>query len=54
MEKRLFTCEEVAEYFNVKISTIWTWIRSGKLPCVKIGRQYRIEKEVLENFAVAK
>lgn len=50
MEKRFFTCEEVAEMYNVKISTVWAWIRNGKLSCVTIGRRYRVRQQDLDTF----
>lgn len=49
MEK-FYTCEEVSEIYRVKISTVWAWVRSGKLKAVCIGKQYRIRREDLEEF----
>jgi len=50
MEK-LLTCEQVAERYGVKVSTVWDWIRSERLPAVKInGRNYRIRAEDLAAF----
>lgn len=47
---RLFTCNEVAERYRVKVITVWDWIRSGKLPAVKLGRDYRISEDDLQKF----
>ncbi len=41
--------EEVAKLLNVHINTVARWIKSGKLPSTKIGRDYRIPKEAIEN-----
>lgn len=51
MEK-LLTCEQVAERYSVKVITVWEWIRSKKLPAIKVagGRVYRIRAEDLEAF----
>jgi len=50
MEK-LLTCEQVAERYSVKVITVWEWIRTNKLPAVKInGRNYRIRAEDLVAF----
>lgn len=50
MEK-LLTCEQVAERYSVKIITVYDWIKSKKLPAVKVGgRVYRIRAEDLEAF----
>jgi len=34
----------------VKETTAWRWCREGKLPCLKIGKHWRIRREVLEDF----
>ncbi|MBQ8511342.1 MAG: helix-turn-helix domain-containing protein [Clostridia bacterium] len=49
MEK-LFSCEEIAERYAVKITTVWAWIRGGELPAIKVGKQYRIRADDLEAF----
>ncbi len=47
---RVYTCEEVAEMYRVKISTVWGWIRDGKLKAIKVGKSYRIKQEHLDEF----
>ena len=50
MEK-LLTCEQVAERYSVKVITVWEWIRSKKLPAIKVGGKfYRIRAEDLAIF----
>lgn len=49
MEKFL-TCEEVAEVCRVKVTTVWAWIREGKLKAFRLGRDYRVKKEDLDAF----
>jgi chromosome partitioning protein len=41
--------EEVAKLLNVHANTVTRWIKSGKLPSTKIGREYRIPGEAIEN-----
>ncbi len=53
MEK-FYTCEEVAEMYRVKVSTVWAWVRAGKLKAVCVGKQYRITKEALAEFEKSK
>src|SRR3954467_11174146 len=43
------TTEEVAKLLNVHINTVARWIKSGKLPSTKIGREYRIPRDAIEN-----
>ena len=53
MEK-FYTCEEVAEMYRVKVSTVWAWVRACKLKAVCVGKQYRIPKEALTEFEKSK
>src|SRR5919199_4970814 len=43
------TTEAVAKLLNVHSNTVARWIKSGKLPSTKIGREYRIPKDAIEN-----
>lgn len=46
----MYTLQEVADMLNVSNRTVRNWIKSGKLPAMKIVRQYRITKEDLAAF----
>ena len=46
----LLTVEETAAYLRVTKGTIWRWCRSGKLPATKIGHQWRIRRDELEDM----
>jgi len=50
MENVFFTCEEVAARYNVKVSTVWAWIRKKKLAAICFGRHYRITQKDIEKF----
>lgn len=54
MEKFL-TCEQVAERYHLKISTVWEWIKTGKLPAIRFGSgrgggRYRVRLADLVEF----
>ena len=49
-DKDLLTTEDVATYLGVGPVTVWRWCRDGNLPCLKIGRGWRIRRETLERF----
>lgn len=49
MEK-FYSCEDIAERYSVKLTTVWAWIRSHKLPAVKVGKQYRVTADALAAF----
>jgi chromosome partitioning protein len=48
-ENPYLTTEEVATLLNVHSNTVARWIKSGKLPSTKIGREYRIPRDAIEN-----
>jgi excisionase family DNA binding protein len=50
LEKDLLSAEDVAGLLGVKESTVWRWCREGNLPCLKIGKHWRVRKEALEAF----
>ena len=48
--KELLSAEDVAELVGIKETTVWRWCREGRLPCLKVGKHWRIRRETLENF----
>lgn len=51
MGETLYTPQEVADKFGVKVITVWDWLRKGKLRAFRIGgRLYRISENHLEAF----
>ena len=49
-ETQLLAAADVAEMIGVKETTVYRWCSEGKLPCLKIGKHWRIRREVLEDF----
>ena len=49
MEK-LLTTQEVADHLGLTQRTIYTYIQSGSLRAIKIGREWRIKESELEAF----
>ena len=47
MAKTYLTVEETAERLAVAPKTIRKWCREEKLPCVKLGRLWRIREDEL-------
>lgn len=47
---KMYTCADVAKRYGVKVITVWDWIRKGKMPAIKIGRDYRVSEEDLKAF----
>ncbi len=42
--------EAVAEYLGVGRVTVYRWCREGRLPCLKVGKSWRVRRGVLEDF----
>jgi excisionase family DNA binding protein len=45
-----YLVDELADKLRVNRMTIYRWIKSGKLNALKIGKEYRIEKKVFNEF----
>ena len=42
------TTEEVLEYLQVNLRTVYRLIKAGKIPAVRVGRQWRFRKRDLD------
>jgi excisionase family DNA binding protein len=49
-EKELLGATDVAELIGIKETTVYRWCKEGKLPCLKVGKHWRIRREALEDF----
>ena len=50
MQRDLLSVEEVAEYLGVNPVTVYRWCREGQLPCVRIGKFWRVRRQALDVF----
>jgi excisionase family DNA binding protein len=50
MEKAMYSTEEVADILGLHVRTVRGYVRDGRLPAVRIGKQYRIAQEDLDAF----
>jgi excisionase family DNA binding protein len=48
MDETFLTTEEVLEYLQVNLRTVYRLIKAGKLPAVRVGRQWRFRKADLD------
>jgi excisionase family DNA binding protein len=46
----LLSEKDVAELVGIRESTVWRWCREGRLPCLKVGKHWRVRRETLEDF----
>src|SRR5215212_7044371 len=49
-ESELLAAADVAGMIGVKETTVYRWCKEGKLPCLKIGKHWRVRREALEDF----
>jgi len=47
---KLYTTEQAGKYLIVPTGTVLRWIKEGKLPAFKLGNNWRISEEALEEF----
>jgi len=52
MEQKVMTVQEVADYLRISRTTAWRWCNEGRLPAFRIGREWRIKREALEETIV--
>ncbi|MEC3958769.1 helix-turn-helix domain-containing protein [Nocardia sp. CDC153] len=50
MTDRLYSVDEVADRLGLHVRTVRGYVRDGKLPATRIGKQYRINQTDLEAF----
>jgi excisionase family DNA binding protein len=49
-EKEILGAADVAGLIGVRETTIYKWCKQGKLPCLKVGKHWRVRREALEDF----
>jgi len=49
--QRLYSLEQVAERLGLQVRTVRSYVRSGRLRAIRIGKQYRVTRESLEDLA---
>ena len=52
-EKKVYSVEEIAEMMGVTKITVYSWLKSGKLKGVKIGKYWKIKDTYLDDFLTA-
>lgn len=49
-ELKVYTIDEVVEILHVTRRSVYSYIKSGKLKAVKIGKYWRVTAKALEAF----
>ena len=50
MTVHLYRVDEAAKLFNVKISTVRSWIHQKKIPVTRLGRALRIRSDIVDKI----
>src|SRR5256885_5604419 len=48
IDETFLTTEEVLEYLQVNLRTVYRLIKAGKIPAVRVGRQWRFPKRGID------
>ena len=46
----ILTLEEVALYLRLKPQTIYRWAQEKRIPAVKLGKEWRFRKSILDRW----
>ena len=52
-DEHFLTTEEVLDYLQVNLRTIYRLIKAGKIPAVRVGRQWRFRKKDIDVWLAA-
>lgn len=52
--QRLMTIREIADYLRLSKVTVYKMTRQGKIPALKIGRQWRYNKAEIDSWVKQK
>lgn len=48
--ENIMTLEEVAKYLKMKPQTIYLWAQRGNIPAVKLGKEWRFRRDVIDEW----
>ena len=49
-ENEIMTVEEVAAYLRMQPQTIYKWAQEKRIPAVKLGKEWRFRKSILDRW----
>jgi len=50
IDHEILTLEEVAQYLRLKPQTIYKWAQEKKIPAVKLGKEWRFRRSILDRW----
>ena len=49
-DHEILTLEEVAHYLRLKPQTIYRWAQEKRIPAVKLGKEWRFRRSILDRW----
>ena len=49
-DHEIMTLEEVAQYLRLKPQTIYKWAQEKRIPAVKLGKEWRFRRSILDRW----
>ncbi len=49
-DSELMTIKEVADFLRISTISAYSWVRDGKLPAIRIGKQWMIRSKDLDDW----
>lgn len=47
---QLMTIKEVADFLRISTISAYSWVRDGKLPAIRIGKEWRVRTSDLDEW----
>ena len=54
MESVVYTPLEVSQLLRIRVSKVYEMIKSGDLPAIQIGKNYKIPKEAFDAWLISR
>ena len=49
-QEHLMTIKEVADFLRISTISAYSWVRDGKLPAIRIGKEWRVRTRDLDEW----
>lgn len=47
---KYLTPEQISKEYEITTTSVYAWLKSGKLKCIRLGNKYRIDPKDFQNF----
>ena len=50
MDKDVMTIEQVADYLQISVKSVYKLVRTGKIPATKVLNKWRFHKDLVDKY----